>query len=195
MEKIEPGKYVEMAYSLYEIDGDGGETLVYETEEKMPETIVFGVTQGVMEPLLKVLDGKKAGDTFEVVMTPEESFGGYDPERVVTLEKEIFEVDGKFDEEMVKVGAMLPMMDNMGNQLYGRVTAIGDKDVTMDFNHVLAGKNVKFAGKVLTVRDATPEEIHPAEGCGCGCGCEAEACADECGCHKGEKCSDGKCGC
>lgn len=193
MEKIEPGKYVEFAYSLYEVNSDGTENLVYETDvENAPEAIIFGVTQGVFVPLEKALEGLQAGDTYNVPVKAAEAFGEYDPERVVTLEKQIFEVDGKFDDERVTPGAMLPMLTADGMHLMGRVLEVTDKDVKMDFNHMLAGKDVRFEGKVLLVRDATPEELQPEHGCGCGCG----DCGDDCGCGDDHHhCGDDACGC
>ena len=50
MEKIEPGKYVELGYDLYEVNGDE-QTLVHQTDDNDPERIVFGVTRGMIEPL------------------------------------------------------------------------------------------------------------------------------------------------
>ena len=44
MEKIEPGKYVEMGYDLYRVDADGSETLVHHTDSEDPEKGEFGVT-------------------------------------------------------------------------------------------------------------------------------------------------------
>ena len=191
METIQPGKYVEFGYDLYEIN-DNGETLMYSTPVDSPEQIIFGVTQGVFQPLERALEGKQAGDLFDVTMTPEEGFGVYDPEKVAELDKSIFEVDGKFDDELVKVDAMIPMLNQYGFQMIGRVLEITDKHVKMDFNHVLAGKNVRLKGKVTLVRDATAEELHPAEGCGCGCGSCGE---EECGCGDNHQCGDGACGC
>lgn len=50
MEKIEPGKYVEMVYDLSVVTPDG-EELVHKVEPDSPERIVFGVTMGVIVPL------------------------------------------------------------------------------------------------------------------------------------------------
>ena len=36
---------------------------------------------------------------------------------------------------------------------------IGETEVTVDFNHPLAGKNLEFNVELLDVRDATPEEL------------------------------------
>lgn len=194
MEKIKPGKYVEITYDLYQINADGSEKLVHQVDPEDPEKFIFGVTRGMIEPLEKALDGKEPGDKYEVSVKADEAFGPYDPEQVVTLEKEIFMVDGKFDADMVKAGSLVPMMTADGFRINGLVKEVTDKEVVMDFNHPLAGKDVLFKGEVKTVRDATPEELQPAHGCGCGC--HDHGCSDDgCGCEHGGHCGDDACGC
>lgn len=185
MEKIEPGKYVELGYDLYEIAADGKETLVHQTDSEDPERIIFGVTPGVIKPLEQAIEGLEAKGTFNIVVKAAEAFGKHDPEQVVELEKEIFVVDGKFDNEMIKVGALVPMMTADGYRINGVVVSVDDKEVVMDFNHPLAGKSVRFDGTIKTVREATPADIEPAHG---GCGCSG-GCGD-CG---GGSCSEGGC--
>lgn len=182
MEKIESGKYVELVYDLYVVKAKDDEELVHQVDPADPEKIVFGVTPGVIEPLAAAIEGLGQGDSFDVYVDSADAFGPRDPERVAHLEKEIFEIDGKFDSR-VKVGALLPMQTAEGFQMVGLVAEITDKEVAMDFNHPLAGKNIHFKGHVQTVRDATPEEIRPAGGCG-SCGCSGN-CDD----------NDGACGC
>lgn len=191
MEKIQPGKYVEMSYDLYRVNEDGTETLVHQTDPKDPEKIVFGMTAGMIRPLEQAIDGLEKGGKFDVTVKADEAFGPYDPEQVATLEKDVFEVDGKFDDEMIKPGAVLPMMTADGYRINGVVLEVTDKVVKMDFNHPLAGKDVRFKGKIITVRDATPEELQPAQGCGCGC--HGDSCGDGCGDDCG--CGDDSCGC
>ena len=178
MEKIEPGKYVELTYDLYTINADGKEQLVHQSDSQDPERFVFGVTPGLVPALEKELPGKAEGDEYDVVA--QKAFGDFDPEAVVELEREVFEVDGKFDDEMIKVGGYVPMMTADGYRINGKVVEITDTNVKMDFNHPLAGQDLRFKGKVLTVRDATPEELHPAQGCGCGCDGYCES--GDCGC-------------
>lgn len=191
MEKIEPGKYVELGYDLYQIDADG-EKLVHQTDAEDPERFVFGVTRGVIVPLEKAIEGLEPGATFDVTVKSAEAFGPHDPEQVATLPREIFEVDGKFDADVVKPGAILPMMTADGYRINGVVESVGDKEVKMDFNHPLAGKDVRFKGNIITVRDATAEELKPQSGCGCGCG----DCGDGCDCDgEGHHCGDDACGC
>lgn len=193
MEKIEPGKYVELGYDLYQINPDGSETLVHQTDESDPEKIVFGVTRGMIVPLEKAIEGLEKEGAFDVTVKAEEAFGPVDPEQVATLPKEVFEVDGKFDSEIVREGALLPMMTADGYRINGVVKEVTGTDVVMDFNHPLAGKDVRFKGKILEVRDSTPEDIQPAGGCGCGCG--HDDCGDDCGCSHEHSCGDDGCGC
>ena len=180
-----------MVYDLYEIAPDGSEKLVHQSDPKDPEKVIFGVTRGMIEPLEAAIDGLEPGGKFNVTVKADQAFGPYDPEQVAELEKEIFEIDGKFDAEVIKKGAVVPMMTADGFRISGVVLDVTADKVKMDFNHPLAGKDVRFDGSILTVRDATPEEIQPANGCGCG------SCGDgQCGqCGDGCDCGDSGCGC
>ncbi len=194
MEKIQNGKYVELGYDLYEVAPDGTQKLVHQTDAEDPEKFVFGVTQGMIVPLEKAVEGLDAGGTFDIIVKSEEAFGPHDPEQVAELEREIFIVDGKFDEKAIKPGAIVPMMTADGFRINGLVTAVSLTHVTMDFNHPLAGKDVRFAGKIITVRDATPEDLEPAHGCGCGCHGDCDGgCDDDCGCSSHDHCGCGDC--
>lgn len=193
MEKIQPGKYVEMVYDLYVVNPDGTEELVHQSDPESPERIVYGVTEGMIKPLEAAIDGLAKGDTFDVTVPAAEGFGEHDPEQVAHLDKTIFEVEGKFDDEYVVVGNYIPMMTAEGFRINGKVLEITDKEVVMDFNHPLAGKDVRFKGSISEVREATPEDIQPVHGCGGGCcgdhgddDCEGGCCSSNgggCGCH------------
>lgn len=191
METIKPGKYVELGYDLYQVNPDGSETLVHQTSADDPERFIFGVTQGVIAPLEKAIDGLAADGEFDVKVEAKDAFGPYDEEQIATLPREIFEVDGKFDTETIVPGAVLPMMTADGYKINGVVKEVTPTEVKMDFNHPLAGKDVRFKGKITLVRDATPEELQPAQGCGCGC----SSCGDDCGCDAENSCGDSACSC
>lgn len=139
MTKIEPGKYVELGYDLYAVEADGSEKLVHQSDASDPEKIVFGVTRGVIEPLEKAIEGLAKGDSFNVEASADEAFGPYDPDQVVELDKEIFFVDDKFDSEVIREGAYVPMMTADGFRINGLVKEVTDTKVKMDFNHPLAG--------------------------------------------------------
>jgi len=71
--------------------------------------------------------------------------------------------------ELPNVGDVIPLQDNQGNHFRAGVTAIHDDTIAVDLNHPMAGKNLIFAGEILSVREATEEELshghaHGADG-------------------------------
>lgn len=193
MEKIEPGKYIELVYDLYEVTDQGDEKLVHQVDIDDPEKVIIGVTPGMIQPLERALLGLGKNDKFNVFVNAGEAFGNFDPDQVLELDRSIFLVDGKFDEEGIVEGASVPMMTADGYRITGEVKKVGPEKITMDFNHPLAGKNVRFKGSVKTVRDATPEELQPQHGCGCGC--HSNGCNDQEGCNHDHHCGGGDCHC
>lgn len=184
MEKILPGKYVEISYDLFDVAPDGTENLVHSVTEDEPERFIFGVTKGMILPLERALDGLEQGREFDVPVNAGEGFP-YNPDDVAELSKSIFMVDGKFDAETIREGAYIPMMTADGYRITGKVKKVTADHVVMDFNHPLVGKDLRFKGKVVTVRDATPEELHPSCGGGCCGGCGDNGCGGDnssCGC-------------
>lgn len=187
METIKPGKYIELAYDVYEVDNNEDALMMKFTEEH-PDKFVFGVEKDVLPEFEKGLQGLKAGDTFEMTFGPEQAFGEHNEEYVMELDKEIFiNEEGVFDSKQVYVGNVIPMMTEDGYRIHGIVLNVGDEKVSVDFNHPLAGKTVKYTGKVVTVRDAKAEDMQPMQhSCGCGCGHDHD-CSDGCGgcngCH------------
>ena len=193
MEKIQQGKYVEMVYDLYKVNPDGTQTLVHQSDDSDPERFVYGVTPGMVIPLEKAIFSLGVGDKFDLIVKAEDAFGPHDPNNVMDLSKDLFLVDGKFDAEFVKKGALVPMMTADGFRINGLVVDVTAEVVKMDFNHPLANDDVRFDGKILTVRDATAEELNPTCGCGCGCGDHGCGCDDGCDCGNDHGCGCGSC--
>lgn len=190
--KISPNNFVSLSYDLF-VGENGKEELMEQATVEKPLEFIFG-TNSMLEEFEKNISGLAAGETFDFVLTSEQAYGEYNDEHVVDLPKNIFEVDGKMDENVIFEGNTVPMMDANGNRLNGSVVSVGDDTVKMDFNHPLAGENLHFVGKVQNVREATEEEIAAlfapqGGGCGSGCGCGShEEEGDSCGCGSG-------CGC
>ncbi len=170
--KITEDKFVSLSYDLNVGEGDERELMEKATKER-PLNFVFGMGM-MLEAFEKYLNGLEAGDKFSFSLTSDEAYGEYEEDRIVELPKNIFEVEGKFDDEKVVPGAMLPMMDMNGNRLDGAVVEVKDDQVVMDFNHPLAGETLHFDGEVLEVREPSAEEIAALSspgGCNCGdCG-------------------------
>ena len=186
METIKPGKYIELVYDVYEVDKNEDALMMKFTEEH-PDKFIVGVEKDILPEFEKKLQGLKPGDTFDMTFGPEQAFGAHSDEYVMELEKTIFcNEEGEFDSKMVYVGNVLPMMTEDGYRVHGIVVNVSEDKVTLDFNHPLAGKTVRYTGKVLVVRDATAEDMQPQHSCG-GCSCGHDSCGDSCGgcegCH------------
>ena len=154
--KIDKNTVVSVDYTLRV---KGTDTEVEKTSKEEPFVFLFGAG-GLLEDFEKNLHHKKAGDTFDFFIDHERGYGLRDEQHVVMIPMEAFlGEDQKFDEENVKVGVTLPMVDNDGNRLYGKVEEITAEHVKMDFNHPLAGQDLHFKGEVLEVREATPDEL------------------------------------
>jgi FKBP-type peptidyl-prolyl cis-trans isomerase SlyD len=151
-------KVVTLMYELTVTDADGEKELIETVEQEDPMAFIQGMS-GLPEAFEGHIEGLSVGDTFDFSIPAEDGYGEYDPTAIVELPKDIFKVDGEYVEEMLEVGNYLPMTDDGGNQLNGRVLAVEADFVRMDFNHPLADKEMFFKGTILGVRDATQSEI------------------------------------
>lgn len=154
--KITKNTVVSMTYILTEGDVQGN--LIQEVTKDQPFVTLFGAG-GLLPKFENELEGLQAGDSYGFALTSQEGYGEVNPQAVVELDKKIFEVEGKVDEEMLKVGNTIPMQNDQGQPLSGLVKEIKADKVLMDFNHPLAGVNLYFTGEIMDVREATAEEL------------------------------------
>ena len=176
--KISDSKFVTVTYDLYVGEGEERELMESATSEA-PLEFVFG-TNSMIKAFEDNLYGLAEGDTFNFTISQDDAYGEYDDSRVLDLPIDIFEVDGKIDEDMLFEGNTLPMMDAEGNRLMGSIITITEESITMDFNHPLAGETLHFEGAVVGAREASAAEI-AALATGGGCDCSGGGC----GCSEG----------
>ena len=192
METVE-NKYITVAYKLYSIE-NGEKDFTEEAPAEHPFQFIsgLGLTLEAFEDQVKDLN---VGDKFDFTIPASEAYGEYDDDHVIDLPKDIFVVEGKFDDERIVEGAIVPLMTAEGQRINGSVVEVKEDVVVMDMNHPLAGCDLNFTGEVIVSRPATNEELAEiarmmsGEGCGCGCDscggdCGEEGCGDnhECGC-------------
>lgn len=156
--KITKNTVVSLTYDLQVSDAQHEKTFVEKADQANPLVFLFGAG-GLIPAFENNVDGLTVGDKFEFEIPAAEAYGLADENAVVALPKDVFKVDGKVDTEMLQVGNVLPMSDEEGNRLNGRIVEVTDDQVIMDFNHPLAGKDLHFKGEVVGVREAAPEEI------------------------------------
>lgn len=188
MEKA-PNKFMSVVYKLYTVAG-GEDTLEEQTSTAHPFEFItgFGIALDAFEQQVMKLE---KGSTFDFTLEPAQAFGEYAPEGAHKLSRDVFTVDGKFDVENVYEGAVITLTNTEGQQFLAKVTKIEADGVTVDTNHPLAGKTLKFTGEIFENRDATEAEIqslikHLTSGCS-GCG---HHCGDG-GCGNGDCCNGG----
>ena len=154
----------------YELTEAGKDEILDSNKGGMPLEFVTGKGQ-IIPGLEKGLVGMKEGESKEIVVKAEEAYGLRDEEAVQTLPKEQFEgID-------LQKGMQLYGQGQNGETIQVTVVDFDDNGVTVDFNHPLAGKDLKFNVTVTSERDATEEEAatgqverEHCEGGSCGCG-------------------------
>jgi FKBP-type peptidyl-prolyl cis-trans isomerase SlyD len=148
-------KAIAVEYNLHK-DTAAGE-LIESTEGKEPLAFLSGLGQMIPEFEANVADLKE-GDTFSFGIKSENAYGSRKEEAVIELAQDMFMNEGKMIPE-VEVGNVLPLQDQSGNVIPGKILAINDATVTVDVNHLLADQDLHFTGKIVEMRDATSEEV------------------------------------
>jgi FKBP-type peptidyl-prolyl cis-trans isomerase SlyD len=190
MLEISKNSMVTLSYDLH-IEDQKGELIEKATEEQ-PLQFLFG--SGLMLPKFEShLAGLREGEPFTIRLSKNDAYGEVNEDAIVELPKDVFLVDGQFDDELIAVGNMVPMMSSTGQRLNGHVLDIDDEIVKMDFNHPLAGEDLFFTGKVLGVREPSDEELAQILSGG-GCGCGSGGCGDG-DCGSGDHDDNHGCGC
>ena len=147
--KITANKFVAVTYDLNVGEGEERELMERATAET-PLKFIFGT--GAMLPAFEdALKGLEVGDKFNFSITPADAYGEYVEEHVLDLPKNIFEVDGKFDPEMIKEGNTVPMMDSNGNRMNGSVLEVKEDVVVMETITTKVDADVADAIKELTI--------------------------------------------
>ena len=156
--KISNNTVVTLTYDLSVIDENGEKSHVETAGSDNPMVFLYGVS-GLPDKFEEKLDGLEEGANFSFSLESEDGYGDYDENALVNIPKNVFEVDGAIPDGMLEPGNFIPMADSEGNQMQGQVVEVSKEEVHMDFNHPLAGKTMHFDGIVVSVREATKEEL------------------------------------
>ena len=155
---IAKNNVVFISYQLAFPDEDGQPDVVEIVDEKEPMVFIHGLS-GLPEAFEENLLGLNEGDTFDFSISAEDAYGNIDPNAIIELPKSIFQAEDQNADDILQIGNFIPMTDDQGNRMQGLVVSIEGETVTMDFNHPLAEKTLMFQGKILKIREATPDEL------------------------------------
>lgn len=155
--KITENSVVSFHYTLTDKDGKVIDSSLTDKDGKViegnqPLTYLHG--QGQIVPGLEnTLEGKVVGDKLDVNVSAEEGYGEHQDFMVQQVPREAFQ--GVDD---IEVGMQFQAQTPQGGMTV-TVTAVDENTVTVDGNHPLAGQDLFFAVEVVSVREATEEEI------------------------------------
>lgn len=193
-------KVIGIEYSL--TDANSGKQLDSNVG-KAPLEFVSGKGQiipGLESKLVEMSLNEKA----DVLVQPVDAYGEYNDEAVQVLPKE------QFAGIELTAGMTLFGTGEHGETVQVIVKEFNDAEVTIDYNHPMAGKTLMFSVAITSLREATAEEIETgvvggmASGGCCGGGHHGHSHGNEEGCcgseekassHAGHGHSHGGCGC
>ncbi|WP_299948641.1 peptidylprolyl isomerase [uncultured Microbulbifer sp.] len=148
--KVADHTVVEILYTLKDADGSvidsaaEGDSLKY---LQGAGHIVPGLEKAMLE--------KAPGDTFSAVIAPEEGYGQQNPDLIEVMPRSAFG-----DIEKLDVGMAFHAENTHGQPMEVEIIDIDGDQVTINGNHPLAGVELHFDIKVVSVRKATAEEIN-----------------------------------
>lgn len=146
---IKENLVVSMHYKLTDNDGN----VLDSSEGSEPLTYLHG--QGNIIPGLEnSLTGKAEGDSLQVTVEPAEGYGELVPEMVEVIDKEAFK-----GVESIEVGMTFEAQAPDGSMQSIEIMKVEGDKITIDANHPLAGVTLNFDVQIVSVREATEQEV------------------------------------
>lgn len=135
---LKPGQKISMEYTVFLEDGTQIDTNIGE------DPLIFVLGQNQVFPALEAeLLGLKIGDSKEIFLTPDQAYGPVIPDAYREVDIDSVPENFRF------AGAILGIQDPQGGVYPIRVHEVNQSKVVLDFNHPLAGKNLKFNVKIV----------------------------------------------
>jgi FKBP-type peptidyl-prolyl cis-trans isomerase SlyD len=144
---IQENKVVSFHYTLSASDG----AQIESSREREPMTYLHG-SGNIIPGLEKAMEGKSAGDHFEVTVEPAEAYGEKKPQNIQRISSKHFRNPRKLQK-----GQLLTLETHQG-PVQVTVVKVGRFNIDVDANHPLAGEALTFDVEITEVRDASEEE-------------------------------------
>jgi FKBP-type peptidyl-prolyl cis-trans isomerase SlpA len=123
--------------------GDG--TVVDSSEGGEPLQLVVGAGD-LDETLEMALVGLRPGESQTVTLMPGQAFGVPDPQARQWMVRDSFPAD-----MTLETGAVIGFSGPDDEEVAGTVIGLEDDRVLVDFNHPLAGREIRFSVEILSV--------------------------------------------
>lgn len=136
----------------YTLSNDAGE--VIDSSQGTEPLVYLHGAGNIIAGLENALSGKTVGNELDVSIEPEDAYGEYSAELITNVGREMFE-----GVEELEVGMQFHASAPDGGMQIVTVRDIDGDQVTIDGNHPLAGQQLNFKVKVISVRAASEEEL------------------------------------
>jgi FKBP-type peptidyl-prolyl cis-trans isomerase SlyD len=146
---IEQNKVVTMNFTLTDDHGN----VLDSTDQGGPFSYISGKNM-VLPKLEEAVNGMLIGSKKNLKLEAKDGYGNYNDDAVQIVGKENFPEDF-----VLEVGMEYMASNPDGVQMPFTISNVDGEEITVDFNHPLAGKNLNFNIELLNVRDATAEEL------------------------------------
>jgi FKBP-type peptidyl-prolyl cis-trans isomerase SlyD len=147
---IAQNKVVTMNFTLTDDLGNVLDT----TDQGGPFSYISGNNM-VLPKLEEAVNGMIIGTKKSLKLSAADGYGNYNEEALQVVGKENFPEDF-----VLEVGMEYMASNPDGVQMPFIITNVDGEEITIDFNHPLAGKNLNFDIELVDVRDATAEELN-----------------------------------
>lgn len=127
--------------------------IIETTTKEQPFAFISG-NQQILPELENNVSGMLIGAKKTIVLEPENAYGLYKDTSIQTVNRTEFPEGTKLE---VGMGFIADTPD--GRQMPFVIKNVEDENITIDFNHPLAGRTLTFEVELLDMREATPEEI------------------------------------
>jgi FKBP-type peptidyl-prolyl cis-trans isomerase 2 len=140
--KVEKGNKVKVDYTGSFEDGQ-----VFDSSAKhgAPLEFVVGGKQ-VVPGFDAAIEGMAPGEEKEILLKPEDAYGLHRPDLIKKVPRDQLPQD-----QQPEVGMMLAVKTPEGGQFPAKITGVTEGEVTIDLNHPLSGKTLKFKIKLVEI--------------------------------------------
>jgi FKBP-type peptidyl-prolyl cis-trans isomerase SlyD len=146
---LKSNQVVTMNFTLKDDNGN----ILDSTKGNEPFSFISGTNQ-ILPKLEEKVGEMLIGSKMDVILDPEDGYGIYDDGAVKIINRSEFPEDIELDKGM---GFLAKSPQGKDVQFF--IKEVEGDNITVDFNHPLAGKNLHFDLELLNLRDATREEL------------------------------------
>lgn len=143
---VDKGTRVTLHFALKFTDGQ----VIDSTFDSEPASLEIG-DENLPENFEAYLMGMKAGEKACFDVPPEKGFGQHNPNNVQAFKRSDFSAD-----MVLEPGVMISFADARQAELPGVVSKVEGDEVTVDFNHPLAGRTLVFDVQIIDVEPVGP---------------------------------------